>query len=253
MFLLWLLMRRLALGLPTALQLNGTPPLLFHERGVCQFTHPDDQSVSALSLASPHKIWALVDSNELITVPAHIFQVKSFFVVEAVRFSIPLILWMDHSAPRRFFMKPWSFSEVLQAYVDTVPVCHEAHTLCSRPYLGVSGPHTERQLWHLYHKYGASAAALADYAHIPSAYEARIITAVKDLSLNPWALDDTLSLVYELNFYNPAVVIEPSPASRSKPEARIASRLLAEMLQAEQRFQTMLQINQCNYHSLWLR
>ena len=49
MLLLWLLMRRLALGLPTVLQLNHTPPLLFHEHGICQFVHPDDPSVSTIS------------------------------------------------------------------------------------------------------------------------------------------------------------------------------------------------------------
>ena len=36
-FLLRLLMRRLALGLPTVFQLNHTPSLLFHEHGICQF------------------------------------------------------------------------------------------------------------------------------------------------------------------------------------------------------------------------
>ena len=58
-------------------------------------------------------------------------------------------------------------------------MCHDAHTLYSHPYPEVSGPHTERQLWHLYHEDGVSATALADYAHIPSIYEVKVITAVE--------------------------------------------------------------------------
>ena len=59
-----------------------------------------------------HDAWLGSCRLELATVPAHIFEDKSFFVVEAVRFSIPRFRWMDWSAPYHFFMKIWSFSEV---------------------------------------------------------------------------------------------------------------------------------------------
>ena len=113
MFLLWLLMRRLALGLPTVLQLNHNPPLLFHEHGVCRFTHPKDKLGSEVSF--PDKIWVLVDSNRYAAEPATVFQSDIFFVIETVPFSAPYLQWMDGRAACHFFMKPWTFSEVLQA------------------------------------------------------------------------------------------------------------------------------------------
>ena len=125
MFLLWLLMRRLALGLPAALQLDGTPPILFHERGVSQFTRNLDiyTVTKALKLSPPGQIWALVDSNQFAKEPAAVFRNTIFFVVEAVSFSYPRLERTPlHTS--LFFMKTWSFSEALQAYVEPPPsVC----------------------------------------------------------------------------------------------------------------------------------
>jgi hypothetical protein len=106
-------MRRLALGLPTVLQLNHNPPLLFHEHGVCRFAHPKDKLGSEVSF--PDKIWALVDSNQYAAEPATVLQSDIFFVIGAVPFSAPYLQWIDGRAACHFFMKPWSFSEVLQA------------------------------------------------------------------------------------------------------------------------------------------
>jgi len=57
-------MRWLALELPTVLQIDKDKPLLFHERGVSEFLHPN-RLISCGGLAFPQfsssRIWALVD------------------------------------------------------------------------------------------------------------------------------------------------------------------------------------------------
>ena len=233
MFLLWLLMRRLALGLPTVLQLNKTPPLLFHERGVSRFArHKEALDSGEFTFQSSTKIWALFDSNDHVKTPAMVLRNDTFFVVEAVSFSMERLEWMNGSNTRHFFMETWSFSEVLQAYAEMPPICIGAHIFCSRPFLGLDGTtHTERQLWHLYHEYGASARSLTYCAHDPSFYETRAAAHVGSLSLDPSILEDALPFPPLIKFCYLAVLVEPSPTSRSVPEKRVASPRLAEMLQ----------------------
>jgi hypothetical protein len=137
--LLWLLMRRLALGLPTVLQLNHHPPLLFHEHGVCRFARPMDRLGSNVSSAD--KIWALVDSNRYAAGPATVLQSEHFFVVEAVPFSPPYLQWMDDRTACCFFMKQWSFSEVLQAYVEIYPNCPQHSSILQSHVPWVRPPH----------------------------------------------------------------------------------------------------------------
>lgn len=110
-------MRRLALRLPTVLQLEHRDPFLFHEGGVSQLTDlqgycyyhklkQEDES---------NRIWALVDSPE----PASIFKFSSPFFVVLVAYPLSNHQrWLNKICYHVFYMKPWSISEVLQAYVD---------------------------------------------------------------------------------------------------------------------------------------
>ena len=236
-------MRRLALGLPTALQLDSTPPILFHERGVSQFTRNLDiyTVTKALKLSPPGQIWALVDSNQFAKEPAAVFRNTIFFVVEAVSFSYPRLERTPlHTS--LFFMKTWSFSEALQAYVEPPPppsVCITTFTSSAADHSSDPvPPHKERQLWYLYHEYGAHVVALANYAHIPSDYENWVFEHVevlwRDLSQypkSPISPDGTLPFLCNHDSCHLAVVMEPSPTSRSVPKYRIASPRIAEMLQ----------------------
>ena len=83
MFLLWLLARRLALLLPTALQVDSSYAILFHQGGVFELTHlcghPEYLALSFPPNARPSRIWALVDSNPLLPEPAGIFSYFSAF------------------------------------------------------------------------------------------------------------------------------------------------------------------------------
>ena len=64
---------------------------------------------------SQNRIWALVDSGQDVHQPALVFQQTAFFVVEASSPCPARHEWTDRIGPKFFYMKLWSFSEVLQA------------------------------------------------------------------------------------------------------------------------------------------
>ena len=116
-FLLRILLRRLALKLPTVLQILPDYALLFHEGGVKDFAQIDGRLTYAeleSGMAPLGRIWALVDSNDGIHAPAPMFRDGQFFVVQA---GSPRPIHRDWTRGKRirfFYAKPWSFSEVLQ-------------------------------------------------------------------------------------------------------------------------------------------
>jgi len=110
-------LRRLALKLPTALQIKPNHALLFHEAGVKQFQQPDEvESYEPLrSGRGPSgRIWALVDSSWRVEEPAPVFQGGPFFVVEATSPRPARREWIRRFEFDIFYMKPWTFTEVLQ-------------------------------------------------------------------------------------------------------------------------------------------
>jgi len=114
-------MRRLVLRLPTALQVREGEAILFHEHGVSRFEFINN-NIPYLSLRVPHystgRIWALVDSSQTVVKPAPLFQYGSpFLVVEAAPPFQPRLEWTKKVISQYFYMKLWTFSEVLQAYV----------------------------------------------------------------------------------------------------------------------------------------
>ena len=117
-------MRRLALGLPTALQVHKNWAILFHEAGVSNFANLDDpQFYDALTFPPGNesgRIWALVDVSLLLPEPAGIFKRRGpFFVVDAMTSCSNVNpAWLGEINKKYFCMKPWSFLGILQAYVD---------------------------------------------------------------------------------------------------------------------------------------
>ena len=119
-------MRRLALRLPTVLQISATHAILFHEHGVSELTQLGDTSCYA-KLKFPlrdcsHRIWALINSGVALKEPVTIFMIGSpFFMVNAVApGSQQLDGWFKKVGYQRFYMAPWSLSEVIQACVGPV-------------------------------------------------------------------------------------------------------------------------------------
>jgi len=152
-----------------------------------------------------------------------VFQGKFFFVVKAVRFSL-LLQYLENYSPRRFFTKTWSPTELIQGYVEIAPVCYNTHIFCSRPYL----LHTEQQLWNLYHKYGASPAKLVEYADDPSSYKNKVEDEVQRLSSS--ALLDVLETPDSHLESSSIITIDPSPTSRERFVARVASKFASELI-----------------------
>jgi hypothetical protein len=114
-FLLLLLLRRLAAGLPTGLQIDTGYSLLFWKGGVFEFGE-QEYSTSYMDLDGTgdplSRIWVLVDLNPKLTQPAGAFSdCGPFFVVVAAS---PHPGWTMRTISYAFFMKRWIFSEVLQ-------------------------------------------------------------------------------------------------------------------------------------------
>jgi len=63
----------------------------------------------------PDRIWALVDSRHESLESADIFRDGPFFVVEAASPHPVHQRWANRTPVKYFYMKPWSFAEVLQA------------------------------------------------------------------------------------------------------------------------------------------
>ena len=159
MFLLWLLARRLALLLPTALQVDSSYAILFHQGGVFELTHlsghPEYLALSFPPNACPSRIWAIVDSNPLLPEPAGIFSYFSaFFIVDAMLPQSPHhTRWLSKTGHKWFYMKPWSFSEVIQAYVDLAPTSSQrsrfSQSLVPQSWdpLGTSAPVFVQRVW----------------------------------------------------------------------------------------------------------
>ncbi len=128
-FLIWLLVRRLTLRLPTALQIRPDEALLFHEGGTSIFQDLiDNGSYLGLESANPQsKIWVLVDSNESLEKLAGVFRMgRPFFVLQVASRGDPFE-WAKKVYFDRFYMKTWTLSEVLQAYETTSSCVHNTY------------------------------------------------------------------------------------------------------------------------------
>ena len=124
-------MRRLALKLPTALQVEEEHAMLFHDGGTSQFTSlASAVRYMGLEFDDPSsRIWALVDSSQLLSEPAPIFRASGpFFVVEAAS-RRSCFEWAERVHHRYFYMKTWTFSEVLQVYVASCPKVYRSRFL----------------------------------------------------------------------------------------------------------------------------
>ena len=115
--ILRLLLRRLAFGLPTALQIRPGRALLFYGGGAVQFSQLEEGPAYNALLPKPEdgprgRIWALVDCDGE---PADVFRTGPFFVVQALSPCSSHRGWITKVQAEAFYMKPWSFTEVLQA------------------------------------------------------------------------------------------------------------------------------------------
>lgn len=110
-------MQRLALKLPTILQIENEDPVLFYKNGVKQFGQPNSGAAYAAFLSRDHpfrRIWALVDTNQYLPEPSPAISTGPFFVIEVTSRHQPHLGWVKNLRRETFYMKLWSFSEVLQ-------------------------------------------------------------------------------------------------------------------------------------------
>jgi len=174
------------------------------------------------------RIWALVDSSPILPKPAPIFQDESpFFVVNAVSPRSEYLDWLNKVGPRRFYMSPWSISEVLQAYVDIVSVGFKsAHIFCSRQFF--SNNPTEHQLKDFYDDFNTSPRDLAIFSHRPTEYAALLEKMIDDIK--PGQLQQTFQNPGSVDFSHLIVTIWPVLPDQFSFVVQFASKRTADLL-----------------------
>ena len=227
-FLTWLLMRRLALKLPTVLQVNEHRAILFHEGGTSQFLDLEDtEAYAGLRFDEPSsRIWVLIYSNQ-VSEPAPIFHAgRSFFIIQAAS-RYRDFHWARKVCFEYFCMKTWPLSEVLRASVIPPPEVHNTHAFCSSPFFH-SCPPSESQIRYLYNTYSASPRELVHFARRPNEY--KILVARQVQQIKPGTLLFALQSPDFEGTCDLITRVEPSPTSRFVHERTIASRGVFELL-----------------------
>ncbi|KAF9646282.1 hypothetical protein BDM02DRAFT_3271061 [Thelephora ganbajun] len=210
-FLLRTLLRRLALKLPTALQIEPNRALLFYQGGVKEFTQLNSGSAYN-PLKSTHdplgRIWALVGSN--LHEPATVFQESPFFVIGASTYNPVRHEWIRKIRTGFFYMKRWSLEEVMQVRSLIEPA-----------------PPSEKKLSYMHYMYGASLKDLFLFAERPEHYDNLINDEVARMS-SPWEFYNLLRFANNAteNFGHLASTM-PLPDDRTSPERNLASKHIA--------------------------
>ena len=122
-----LLLRRIALGLPTVLQIDQDWAILFHEDGISELNLRDPAAYDALVFPydSCHKrIWAIVVTGPLLSEPARIFKQPGIFFVVTATSCLDYPKWITYVAYQEFIMKPWSSLEMIQVYATQLLEIH---------------------------------------------------------------------------------------------------------------------------------
>ena len=105
-------------------------------------------------------------------------------------------------------------------------VTHDAHNLCSRPFLA-SNP-TERQLWYLYDKFGASLRYLNGFAKRPKAYESLLLTEI--CKLKSTEIKGVFENPESYQLSHLIITLHPSPEDRTRYLVAPASPYVFELL-----------------------
>ena len=160
------------------------------------------------------RIWALVDSNQDLAKPTGVFSTgRVFFVIQAASPRPQRVQWLERVDSQYFYMKGWSLSEVLQAYVGLPHGHSQCSDVYSRSFFGHSAPYTEQQLYELHWAYAASPRAMARYAGNRADY-IRELTRQARLTTVEGLIPATKSPYFD-GCFDPLVIMEPSPTSRA--------------------------------------
>lgn len=137
-FLIWLFIGHIVLGLPTAIQVDPDDVFLFNEGGTSRFSNLHNLD-SYMGFHFPSnlfaRLWVLVDSNlDLLWLwPIFTYSV-AFFVVEALSPGIQCLEWTDKMNTEVFYMRTWTSDEVRQVSVTpTLLTVDSADAFCGRP------------------------------------------------------------------------------------------------------------------------
>ncbi|KAF9645194.1 hypothetical protein BDM02DRAFT_681763 [Thelephora ganbajun] len=213
-FPLRILLHRLALKLPTALQIEPNCAQLFYQGGVKEFTHLEDgprYTPLESKCGLPGRIWALVDSNRQLVEPAPVFQQGPSFVVKASSPRPVRHEWTRDIRSISFYMKSWSFTEVLQvrSLIELVA--------------------SEKKLLDFHRTYGASLESLFRFFEDPACYGELVTREAKKLSSSDsYKVFQYAADTPDISDY--LISTGPLPDDRTRPERKIASKFVLEKI-----------------------
>jgi hypothetical protein len=180
--------------LPTVFQDVPGSAYLFYEEGVMSMDPlriPGGIPYSRLKSQADKvgRIWALVDTGRELYEPDAIFQENSpFFVIEASSTRAGRYDWAKKVKHQLYYMKPWSFVETLQVYVNLQLTRVSQHScLCSRSL--INPKMSERDLLYLHSPRGSSLRMLTNFFDNPDGYKASVDREVAKISYDDlWSL-----------------------------------------------------------------
>jgi hypothetical protein len=113
---------RLQRGLPTILQFRPGKLFYFSESGVHEFSYQENSNPTPFRDTIDSSTWCLVDTNlNLGTVPTFLTLLRTF-IVQASSPRDARTKWDSKygSAVIRYYMAPWSISEIITGYVSAL-------------------------------------------------------------------------------------------------------------------------------------
>ncbi|KAM6495199.1 hypothetical protein JOM56_009822 [Amanita muscaria] len=212
-FLYVLLVLRLHARLPTIFQSEKTHVYYFDDKGVFDMT--PEFITTHFRFKFDQSTWCLIDSNpNLSTVPVFI-QNLGLFIVQAASPRPHRFEWTKKAvAPvTRYFMEPWTLSELLVGRVLQVTPCSEAH------------------IKYFSNLYGTSARSVYTNAEDPSDYLANLQDQLTSITYEK--VDNLVKQSSALDLSDPIShqIVSISPGlSRNLFEASIPTRHIYEQL-----------------------
>src|ERR1700722_590820 len=228
MWLLFVLVHRLLAGLPTMFQSRPDHLYFFGSDGAFECT----LHAAKLKTCIPTSTWCLIDANQHIIKPPMYIQDLSLYIVQAASPRPNRFKWSEKVIPFpfRFFMKPWTFSEIIVGYVDRSSFNCTLTDLIHSQMLQLE-KHTEQSLQYFYEHFGPSTRAAYLSASDPTSYEKALEAKLGAINLD--ALQQIISAAIGLDLSeaitHQVFLIIPD-TSRNSHNTIIATRYLYDKL-----------------------
>ncbi|CCM02771.1 uncharacterized protein FIBRA_04879 [Fibroporia radiculosa] len=237
MFLLYVLVLRLLVGLPTILQLWPGELLLFVDEGVFTIPFPLAGSASELQRYIPRFTWIFVDSSPKLT-GVHQSNYSrpdlSSFILQAASPCWERIQWMKKQpgSVQMCWMDVWPLEELIIGYA-ILYFCPKYNIQCidTRDTYVWPQPSTrpsESQLLLWFERYGANARPAYGFGAAPDDYDDMIVGPLRRLDKTALVklLHEAIGANMEANVSHLLITAAPAQSDRRRCNVRVANNYL---------------------------